>query len=51
MPGRQVARLAVGAVGRAPRFARYGARSIMLARFVPVVRTFTPIVAGASNMP
>ena len=32
-------------------FARYGARSIVLARFVPIVRTFTPIVAGASHMP
>lgn len=31
-------------------FARYGARSIVLARFVPIVRTFTPIVAGASHM-
>lgn len=31
-------------------FDRYGARSIVLARFVPVVRTFTPIVAGASHM-
>jgi membrane-associated protein len=31
-------------------FARYGARSIVLARFVPVVRTFTPIVAGVSRM-
>src|SRR4051812_173198 len=31
-------------------FARYGARSIVLARFVPVVRTFTPIVAGAGGM-
>jgi membrane-associated protein len=31
-------------------FARYGARSIVLARFVPIVRTFTPIVAGASRM-
>src|SRR6201994_4833252 len=31
-------------------FDRYGARSIVLARFVPVVRTFTPIVAGASGM-
>jgi len=32
-------------------FDRYGARSIVLARFVPIVRTFTPIVAGASRMP
>ncbi len=31
-------------------FEKYGARSIVLARFVPVVRTFTPIVAGASRM-
>ena len=32
-------------------FDRYGSTSIVLARFVPVVRTFTPIVAGASGMP
>ncbi|MFI2714305.1 DedA family protein [Micromonospora sp. NPDC018662] len=31
-------------------FARYGARSIVLARFVPIVRTFTPVVAGVSRM-
>ncbi|WP_189081892.1 DedA family protein [Mangrovihabitans endophyticus] len=31
-------------------FDKYGARSILLARFVPIVRTFTPIVAGASHM-
>ncbi|KAB1916279.1 DedA family protein [Micromonospora sp. AMSO31t] len=31
-------------------FRRYGARSIVLARFVPIVRTLTPIVAGASQM-
>jgi membrane-associated protein len=31
-------------------FDRYGARSIVLARFVPIVRTFTPIVAGVSRM-
>ncbi|WP_250038441.1 DedA family protein [Paractinoplanes maris] len=31
-------------------FDRYGARSIVLARFVPIIRTFTPIVAGAGHM-
>jgi membrane-associated protein len=31
-------------------FERYGARSIVLARFVPIVRTFTPVVAGASHL-
>ncbi|MGA5702141.1 DedA family protein [Peterkaempfera bronchialis] len=31
-------------------FERHGGRSIVLARFVPVIRTFTPIVAGVSRM-
>lgn len=31
-------------------FESHGAKAIVLARFVPVVRTFTPIVAGTSSM-
>ncbi|MSO87022.1 MAG: DedA family protein [Acidimicrobiia bacterium] len=31
-------------------FDKHGPRSIVLARFVPVVRTFTPITAGVSGM-
>lgn len=32
-------------------FEKYGARSMLIAHFVPVVRTFLPIVAGAGKMP
>jgi membrane-associated protein len=31
-------------------FEKYGPKSLVLARFVPVVRTFTPIIAGVSGM-
>ncbi|MGH4033233.1 DedA family protein [Actinomycetota bacterium Odt1-20B] len=31
-------------------FEKYGAKSLVLARFVPIVRTFTPIIAGVSGM-
>lgn len=31
-------------------FEKHGPKSLILARFVPVVRTFTPIIAGVSKM-
>lgn len=31
-------------------FEKYGAKTIILARFVPIVRTFTPVLAGVSYM-
>jgi membrane-associated protein len=32
-------------------FTRYGGRALVLARFVPIVRTYTPLVAGAARYP
>jgi membrane-associated protein len=31
-------------------FERYGPFTVILARFVPIVRTFTPVIAGVSKM-
>lgn len=32
-------------------FEKYGAKTVILARFVPIVRTFAPIVIGTAEMP
>lgn len=32
-------------------YARYGGRAIIYARFVPIVRTLTPVLAGVGRMP
>jgi membrane-associated protein len=31
-------------------FERYGARTVVIARFVPIVRTFVPVMAGVARM-
>lgn len=32
-------------------FEKYGAKTVILARFIPIIRTFAPMVIGATEMP
>jgi membrane-associated protein len=32
-------------------YEKHGVKTVLFARFVPVIRTFAPVIAGTSNMP
>ncbi len=52
MASTSVWRFAQPHINRAHAFyARYGAKTILIARFIPMVRTFAPFVAGIAYMP